>query len=185
MNNIEKLENKHRIKELSPVETLDALGLKGDTTLLDFGAGTGVFSFPASHMTTGKIYAVDIDDQMINLLNERKDQGGVENLVPTLINSLDLPFDNESMDIIILVTVFHEVENKTKLIEEFHRLLKNKGQLGIIEFYKKKTPMGPSIQKRLSPEEVDDYFSLYFKKRNQVSLGENFYLSIYSKNKKD
>lgn len=181
MNNLKKLENKHRIKELNPIGTLNALGLKESKSLLDFGAGTGVFSFPASHMTTGNIYAVDINEDMIDLLNKRKHQGGVKNLVPTLINSLDLSLDSQSIDIILLATVFHEVDDKTTLVKEFSRILKEDGRVGVIEFHKDKTPMGPPIHKRLSIDEVNHYFSDSFKTVKYLSLGDNFYLVIYSK----
>jgi ubiquinone/menaquinone biosynthesis C-methylase UbiE len=177
---INKLENKIRLDELKPEETLKKIGFKDNMILCDFGAGTGVFSFAASKISSGNIYAIDISDGMIELLNNRVENYKVKNVLPIKVNSDVLPLENESCDMILMATVLHEIENKEEIIKEFIRILKNDGKLAIIEFHKKVTPMGPPVDHRISENDVDDLLSNNsFKMLDKISLGSNFYLNLY------
>ncbi len=73
---IEKLENPARLEELAPENTLKRIGLEPGMTFADIGAGTGIFAIPAAKMTTEKVYALEISEEMIQLLNQRKKSPG-------------------------------------------------------------------------------------------------------------
>ncbi|WP_158291392.1 methyltransferase domain-containing protein [Desulfosporosinus sp. Sb-LF] len=179
-NKITKFESELRLAELSPKNSLVKAGFKENMTLCDIGAGTGVFTFPATELSNNDIYALEISDNMLELLSSRMAERNIKNLKLKKVDSTTLPLDNNSCDMAIMVTVLHEVETKEIMLDEIKRILKQKGRLMIIEFHKRKTPMGPSVDQRISEEYVEEISnSKGFKTINKVSLGDNFYSVIF------
>lgn len=173
-----KLENPQRIKELNPLETLKILNLKDGNSFCDIGAGTGIFTFSASKLTTSNIYAVDISTAMLEILNMKKGEQNADNVI--IKNHVqDVP--SSSCDIALVSTVFHELKDMDGMADEIKRILNINGILGIIEFHKRQTPIGPPVQSRLSPEQIDDLLQKHdFNKINYFELGQNFYISIFT-----
>ncbi|GAB6156638.1 class I SAM-dependent methyltransferase [Desulfosporosinus burensis] len=175
-----KFENHIRVAELNPKNSLIKAGFKENMILCDIGAGTGVFTFPATEISKNDIYALEISDSMIELLKSRVAERNIKNLKIKKVESTILPLDNHSCDMAIMITVLHEIENKEFMLNEIKRVLKPKGKLMIIEFHKKKTPMGPPVDHRISEEYVEEIGNskglITF---NKFSLGENFYSVIF------
>ncbi|GIM30355.1 SAM-dependent methyltransferase [Clostridium polyendosporum] len=179
-NRINKFENPIRIAELNPKNTLIKAGFKDNMVLCDIGAGTGIFSFPATQISSSNIYALEISDSMIELLKNRMTERNTKNLKIKKVDSAALPLDNNSCDMTIMVTVLHEVEDKEFMLNEIKRVLKEKGKLMIIEFHKRKTPMGPPIDHRISEEFVEEICnSNGLKTIDKFSLGDNFYSIVF------
>lgn len=177
---IEKFESKRRLQELNPYETLLKIGLEKDHVFCDIGAGTGIFSFAASGITTNKIYAIEISDEMIELLIKRKEEGKVNQLEILKGNQDSLPIEANSVDRVLLSTVFHELEAPENILKEIKKIMKNDSLLAIIEFHKKETPMGPPVNHRISKTDLIKICSENnFEKIKTIDLGENFYLSIF------
>lgn len=175
-----KFENQTRISELNPKGTLVRVGFEQKMILCDIGAGSGIFSFPATEISSNEIFALEISDQMIDLLNNRMTERNTKNLVVKKVESEVLPLDNDSCDMALMVTVFHEIENKEVMINEIKRVLKDKGKLVIIEFHKRKTLMGPPMDHRISEEYVESICNTSrFKTVDQFSLGDNFYCNVF------
>lgn len=171
-----KLENPLRIKELNPNKTLIKAGFKKDMVLCDIGAGSGIFSFAATQLTQNDVYALEISDSMIELLEKRKNERKTQNLKIKKVNSFTLPLNSNICDMAIMITVIHEIEDKYSILNEIKKILKVKGKLLIIEFHKKKTPMGPPVNHRISEEFLEEICSNKgFKIIDKFSLGENFY----------
>lgn len=176
---INKLENPIRISELDPKNTLLKAGFQDGQTLCDIGAGTGIFSFPAAKISNNTIYAIEISDEMIALLSNRAIENKTKNIIVNKINANELPLDNNSCDMALLVTVFHELNDKDAMLKEIKRILKESGKLLLIEFYKKQTPLGPPLEHRIAEEIVEKTFtSNGFKLSNKFSLGDNLYSLI-------
>jgi len=177
---MKKFESKARLKELNPYETLLKIGLQKDHVFCDIGAGTGIFSFAASGITSNKIYAIEISDEMIELLIKRKEEGKVEQLEILKGEQDSLPIERNSVDRVLLSTVFHELESPEKILKEIKKIMKNDGLLAIIEFHKKETPMGPPVNHRISRIDLKKIcIDNNFMNVKTINLGENFYLSIF------
>ena len=182
MNDIKiiKFENPIRVAELNPKNLLIKAGFQENMILCDIGAGTGVFTFPATEISNNDIYALEISDNMIELLTKRMIERNIKNLKIKKVDSSILPLNNLSCDMVIMVTVMHELDNKELMIDEIKRILKQKGKLVIIEFHKKKTPMGPPVDHRISEEYVEEIGnSNGLKTIEKFSLGDNFYCRIF------
>lgn len=179
---IQKLENPARVKELDPFNTLKTMGFKEDMILCDIGAGTGLFSFAAAQISKNDIYALEISDTMIHLLKNRKDEINAYNLNILKVESSNLPLENNICDMVILVTVLHEIEDKFHILDEINRILKKDGQLLIIEFHQDETPFGPPLHRRISIQQVVEICnSKNLRNIDKRILGENFYSTLFQK----
>lgn len=165
-----RLENPSRVAELSPRSTLERIGLTTDGGFCDVGAGTGIFTFAAAEMTAGPVYAVEISGEMREIL--RKKDHGVRIAVT---NSLrELP--SASCGTALLCTVLHELEDVPGTLSGIRRVLTESGTLAVIESHKRRTPMGPPPEHRISEEEAEALLLRHgFARTGGFDLGENFY----------
>lgn len=185
MYNIEKLENPARLKELNPVETLKRIGLKNDHTLCDIGAGSGIFTIPASRITNSKVYALEINHDMLSLIDEKAKAQDINNIELRKVENNHFNIDGNSIDVAIIVTVLHEINNKSAFLAEVKRILKATGHVAVIEFHKHVTPMGPTIDHRLGYDDLMELLSENgFILNEKFDLGENFYCAVFNSNNK-
>ena len=181
MNNKQvKLENPMRLEELKPMNTLKKIGLQENHIVCDIGAGSGIFSIPASMITRNKVYALEISDEMLSIIGEKAKVQGVTNI--ELIKVKDEHFDvlDDSINIALMVTVLHEIPNKIVILEEVKRILMDQGKLAVIEFHKRETPMGPPVEHRIGKNVVIDTLNNSgFLVADEFDLGENFYCLVF------
>src|SRR5262245_13112805 len=92
-----------------PGEVMDALGVKPGYRVADLGAGYGYFTFrlAARVGADGKVYAVDIDEEAINKVRQRKEREKLEQVEPILSVSADPRLPND-LDAVLIVDTYHE-----------------------------------------------------------------------------
>ncbi|MEI6287649.1 MAG: methyltransferase domain-containing protein [Bacillota bacterium] len=178
---IKKFENPERIAELNPRLTLHTAGFERGMTLSDIGAGTGLFSFAAAEIDAEQVYALEISEQLLELLEYRVRERNVEN-ISVLKSAPDvLPLADKCCDFALMVTVFHELDNPALILAECKRILVSGGKLVIIEFHKRTTPMGPPVVHRIAEEAVEKVCAASgFATVNRFLLGDNFYCLIFA-----
>lgn len=175
-----KFENPVRLEELQPAATLEKIGLRDNDILCDIGAGTGIFAIPAAKMTKNKVYALEINEDMLALMAEKARAENIGNLHLLKTEDEHLTLEDNTADIVLLVTVLHEIKNKLIFINEIKRILKRQGKVAIIEFHKRQTPMGPPEAHRLGQHEASELLeSQGFKTVQDFALGDNFYCLIF------
>lgn len=147
------LDAKERRSFQNPEEILERAGVKRGMIVVDIGAGTGYFSIPATKIVggEGKVYAVDIQPEMLAKLGEKA--RGVENILCVPSKEEEIPLRSESMDAALLVNVLHELDGYATLREAW-RLLKENGKLVVVDWKKEPTPIGPPVEERLSEDEA-------------------------------
>jgi len=148
-----EFDNPERDAWQKPEETLDALHLKRTSDVADIGAGTGYFSVRiAKRIPDGKIFAADIELDMVRYLRERAQRERLTNLVPVQASAdaANLP---EAVDVALVVDTYHHIGNRTKYFAKLKSSLRPMGQLVIIDF-KADSSSGPPAQYRISPERV-------------------------------
>lgn len=143
-------------KFFNPEKILTALGINSQTVdIAEFGCGYGTFTIPAAKVIKGKMYALDIEPDMIRITDEEAKKLGLNN-VQTILRDFMIDgsgLSDESMDYVMLFNILH-LEKPMILINEAKRILKAGGKLGIIHWnYDPKTPRGPSMDIRLKPED--------------------------------
>ena len=139
-----------------PVKTLAALGISSQTgNVAEFGCGYGTFTIPTAKVIKGKVYALDIEPDMIRITNEEAKKHGLSN-VQTVLRDFMTEVSgllDGSVDYVMLFNILH-LEKPMILINEAKRILKDGGRLGIIHWnYDPKTPRGPSMDIRPKPEQ--------------------------------
>ena len=107
---------------------------KEGQTVLDFGCGTGDFTIPAAEIVkdSGKVYALDYFKRQLGIVKRRIAKRGLNN-VETIRPHEVAKLPDESVDIIWMCDVLHEISEKRKVLREMHRVLKNEGILAIYD----------------------------------------------------
>ena len=179
MNKQMRYENPVRLQELNPRGTLSRIGLQKDQVVCDIGAGSGIFTILAASMTGKTVFALEIDDELINVIKEKAKQEGLNNIQVMKVQDDRFDLESSSIDLVLLVTVLHEISDKVAFLEEVKRILNDHGKIAVIEFHKCVTPMGPPLQVRLGQDELLDLFAkVGYQPLESFELGANFNCSI-------
>jgi len=135
------LERFSRSYQEKPENAIDNLGLKSTDIVADIGAGTGYFTFRISPLVPeGKVLAVDIQPEMLDLINFVKSQENITN-VETILGYMDNPnLPNSTVDIALLVDAYHEFEYPREMMLGIIEGLKPGGRVVLLE-YRSENPM--------------------------------------------
>lgn len=115
---------------------LASLGARPGQTVLDMGCGNGFYTLPLAKIVgvKGRVLAVDIQPEMLVMLRARAEQEGVENITPILGSVHDPRLPAESVDLALLVDVYHEFSHPEPMLAAMRQALKPKGLLVLVEF---------------------------------------------------
>lgn len=127
-----------RVREEDPEKAIRMLQLKPGMIVADVGAGVGYYSakLAVEVGSQGKVYATDIQPGMIELLRENIAKRGITNVEPVLSSETNSGLPDGSIDLMILVDVYHEFAEPRKMIAGLKRALKPGGRLVLLEFRK-------------------------------------------------
>ena len=129
------LERPERNDEEATEKLLPLLGIKPTDAVADIGAGTGYFSFRmAEAASKGKVYAVDIQQEMLDIIAARQRQGAPANVVPVLGAEDDPKLPAGAVDLILLVDAYHEFSFPREMGEGMVRALKPGGRIALVEY---------------------------------------------------
>ena len=133
------LERDEREKEERGDLLLRELGLKPGMAVADIGAGTGYYARRMAPLvgaggSGGVVYATDVQPEMMKLLEDGAKKAGLTNIKPVLggLQSVNLP--PASIDLAIMVDVYHELEYPFEVVESLVRALKPGGRIAYIEY---------------------------------------------------
>ena len=136
-----------------PHDVISALALKPDAVVADIGAGTGYFATRFAHIVSkGRVYAVDTEADMVRHLTERAKREGLANLLAVKGEPAD-PRIPAQADLIILVDVYHHVDDRERYFAKLRASLKPGGRVAIIDF-RMDSPSGPPKAARIAPDQV-------------------------------
>jgi ubiquinone/menaquinone biosynthesis C-methylase UbiE len=158
---VAKLDSAERRQIQDPELLFLHLTIEAGTIAADIGCGTGYYTFPLAEQVgkDGRVYGVDISQEMLSILEERIKEKKVINIEPVLSEEDFIPLPDASLDLVILATTFHEVDQREALLQEIRRVLKLGGQIINIDWEAKESPMGPPIEHRIPLEEAIKIFS--------------------------
>jgi len=128
-------ESPGRDEKLQINRVMDILGIAGGKTVADVGAGSGWFTVRAAKRVTktGKVYAVDINPEAINYVDQRTQRERLLNVKTILSKSDDPLLPAQSVDAVLLLKTYHEVEKPVSLLRNLRAALKPGARLGIID----------------------------------------------------
>jgi ubiquinone/menaquinone biosynthesis C-methylase UbiE len=150
------LEDPARDAWQKPHEVLMALDLKAGETVADIGSGSGYFALRfARHVgETGRVYAVDVEPDLVRLLNRRLRDAGVRNVQTVLADPDDPLLPDASVDRFVVVDTWHHIGDQAKYLGLMRRMLRPGGQVVMIDFQKKELPVGPPPSMKIAREDL-------------------------------
>ena len=124
------LERPGRDQEQRPGEVIRAMGLRDGDVVADLGAGTGYFTrrLAKAVAPSGRVYAVDVQPEMIAYLKLEVEKAGLTNVVPVLGNGDDPRLPPDTVDWILLVDVYHEAQQPKAMLARMREALAPGGE---------------------------------------------------------
>ena len=125
-----------REKEERVSVLMEALGVEAGQTVCDLGCGNGYHALRLARRvgSSGKILAVDIQQPMLDMLEERSAEAGLDNIELILGDTADPKIPDGSCDLILLVDVYHEFSDPETMLAKMRRALKPDGRIALVEF---------------------------------------------------
>jgi cyclopropane fatty-acyl-phospholipid synthase-like methyltransferase len=142
-----------RDKWQMPSQVVEALHVQPKDIVADIGAGTGYFAFRiAKAQPKSKIYAADVEKDMLTFLAEEAKRQDTKNVVPFEIKTSkpELP---EKVNLVLIVDTFHHIDDRVQYFKDLQSSLTPDGRLVIVDFTEK-SPVGPPKDHRIDKSEV-------------------------------
>jgi ubiquinone/menaquinone biosynthesis C-methylase UbiE len=128
-----------------PSELIEKLAINPNDVVVDFGCGPGYFTMELAKKAQS-VVAVDLSSEMLEKAQNKAEKAGVKNIQFLQSNGTSIQLKDNSVDVILLVTVYHEVGESEAVLKEFGRILKPEGKLMIVEVIKKGIFPGAPVQ---------------------------------------
>lgn len=151
------LEREGRAELERPEVTLGAMDLHDGDRVADIGAGTGFYSRRLARAVapSGKVYANDIQPEMLERLKELAAKEGITNIVTVLGTETDLNLPSRTFDWVLLVDVYHEFQQPEAMLEKIREALKPDGRVALVEYRLEGSSASHiSLEHRMSVEQV-------------------------------
>ncbi len=154
-----------------PHEVIQVLKLKHDAAVADIGAGTGYFAARLANMLpAGRVYAVDIEPDMVKHLAERAQRENLPNMI-AVTGAAASPRLPAKVDLALLVDVYHHLDAREQYFRGLRKSLNPGARVAIIDF-RLDSPEGPPRAARVPAEQV----KAEMKKAGYVLLAEHRFL---------
>ena len=136
---------------------MDALRIADGSVVADLGAGGGWFTVRLARRVgpNGRVYAEDVQHQMIDSMKRRVEREGLKGRVITTLGSdVDPRLPPGVLDAALIVDSYHEMGQPVLLLRNLARSLKPEGRIGIVNFTSEGAGPGPPMDQRVPPERV-------------------------------
>lgn len=166
---------------LKPQDVVKNLPLESGMTVADFGSCTGAFVFALSEKVgkSGKVYAIDINNELLITTKRNAEKHGYEN-VQIIWTDIEkegsTKLKDGSLDAVVLSNTLFQITNKDTLSKEIARVLKKKGKLFVIDWKDSFCGIGPHSNDVVKEEDVEKLFSNFgFGHYNSTNVGDYHY----------
>jgi predicted methyltransferase len=163
-----------------PHEVMAALRLKPQAIVADIGAGTGYFTVRLAHLLTGgKVYAVDLEPDMVKHLAARAKRERLANVVAVQAAADDARLP-EKVDLVLMVDTYHHIDDRRGYFAKLKESLKPGGRVAIIDFTLD-SEVGPPPRARVSPDRVkSELGAAGYKLADEHTFLENQYFLVFT-----
>lgn len=132
------LDSNYRRKAQSPDKLIERSGIRQGMKVLDLGCGSGAFTTFAARAVgeNGKVYASDIEPKMLKQLENKlakPENRDIKNIEIINKSAYELPFDDNFLDVVYMITVLQEIPDKQRALKEVVRVLKPGGFFAVTE----------------------------------------------------
>lgn len=149
------LDRPEREREEGTQLVLANLNLKETDVVADIGAGSGYYSFKiASRLSKGKVIAVDIQQEMLEIIEKKQKESGIENIDRVLCSEQNPNLSPNSIDIAMFVDVYHELSYPREVMENLKTALKPEGKVILLEFRLEDPEVPIKLEHKMSEAQV-------------------------------
>lgn len=137
------------------------LDLNACTVLADVGCGAGWFTLAAARRMApgGVVYGVDVREDILSQLSQSAREADLGNIHTVLAEEEDeYPIPTESVDVVLIADVYHEVDPATNFLGEVRRMLKPGGTCFVVDWRQEETDGGPPLEQRVDQQDVTEEF---------------------------
>lgn len=134
---IKLLEGERRVAGLQVARVVEALQIKPGQRIADLGSGSGLFTRPLAKKVgpEGVVYAIDIDQALLDHVTKSAARARIANIVPILAAEDD-PKLTEPVDLIVIIDTLHHIKNQAAYLQGLKKYLRAGGRIAIIDFSK-------------------------------------------------
>lgn len=134
------LDSGYRRRIQPPAQLIQRSGIKEGMHVLDLGCGSGAFTIFIARAVgeRGKVHALDIQPDMLKQLENKlskPDNRDIKNVKLVNSSAYELPFENDSLDLVYMVTVLQEIPDRNRALQEVRRVLRPGGFLAVTELF--------------------------------------------------
>jgi len=153
--NIAAQEAADRADWQKPDQILDALALRPGQVVCDIGAGTGYFALRAAKRVgdQGRVFAVDVEPRILDVLRTHIEKTGVRNVTPVLAVAADPLLPPRTCDLVLIVDAYHHFPDRPHYLARLTALLRPGGRLANVDWHKQKSGFGPPPEHRIARED--------------------------------
>ena len=173
-----------REEEEHPEELLDALHIQPGDVVADIGAGVGYMTFRLAKRVgnTGKVYAEDIQDEMIDRITFERDQQKTKNVIPVRGTPKDPKLQPNSIDLVLIVDSYHEFAYPAEMMEKIRGALKPTGRCVLVE-YRAEDPKVeiPAPHKMTVQQVLEEIVPLGFRHLETLEILPTQHIIIFAK----
>lgn len=126
-------EDADREKNLQIGRVMDILKISGERAVADIGAGSGWFTVRAAKRTTGKVFAVEINQEYIDHIKTRAATEKLPNITTVLGTFDDPKLARDSVDAVLILKTYHEIEKPITFMKNLKAALRKGSLVGIID----------------------------------------------------
>lgn len=146
---LKTLDSQNRVARLKLDEAVAALKLQPGDVVADIGAGSGLFTLPlAKAVPSGHVYAVDIDQGLVDHIAKKAQEAKASNVRPVLGAFTDPKLPARDVDVAFIYDVLHHIEDRAGYIKNLAPYLKRGGRIAVIDFHPELGPhkTDPTLQ---------------------------------------
>jgi ubiquinone/menaquinone biosynthesis C-methylase UbiE len=154
-------DDEDRRKWQDPEAILAEIGLEPGMVFADLGCGEGFFTLPAARIVgpEGLVYALDIDTEAIELLEQAADEEGLGNVTAVAGEGENAVLCEECADIVFFGTVLHDFTDAAMVLLNARKMIKPAGRLVNLDWKKEQTELGPPIEIRFDEDKASRLIS--------------------------
>jgi len=162
------IDNPIRRKLIQKPETVARrMKLEPGMTIIEIGPGKGSYTkaIATSVLPDGKVYAIDIQESIINRLKKRIQKENIENIIPKIGDVYNFSFEDESVDRVLMIACLPEIPEPIRALKEIKRVLKPNGLVSLSEMLPDPDYPRRKTEKKWAKEagfELDEQFGNWF-----------------------
>lgn len=139
-----------------PARVVEALELRPGMNAADIGAGTGYFNrhLAGAVGPEGRVYACDIEPNMVAYMRERAEREETPNVIPVLAAADDPRLPPGELDLILIVNTYHHFDDRLQYFDRLEKALRPGGRIAVVDFVKREIPVGPGMEHKLERSQV-------------------------------